>query len=149
MCKQTINHERQCVICNRQLHGRSDKRFCDIACKNKYHCEVRKSMRNVQTETLRIITKNFVILSGIMGPENDVGVVDKLALERLGFRFDYVTGAENRHGIIHYNVFGMSYRFIHHKRVMITVDRDRTTIYPFIFRRWQHEIAETIKALND
>ena len=149
MCKQTAIHDRQCVICNQQLYGRSDKRFCDITCKNRYHSEVRKSMKTVQSETLKIVTKNFVILSGIMGAEKDVGVVDKLALERLGFRFDHVTGAENRHGIIHYSIFGISYRFIHHKRVMITVDRDRTDIYPFIFRRWEREIAETIHAISD
>jgi hypothetical protein len=106
-------------------------------------------MKTIQSETLKIVTKNFVILSGIMGTEKDVGVVDKLALERLGFRFDHVTGAENRHGIIHYTVFGISYRFIHHKRIMITVDRDRTDIYPFIFRRWEREISETLNAISD
>lgn len=90
MC-QTINKQRQCVICEKQLYGRSDKRFCTIKCKNFYHGEVRRSMKTVNAETMKILTKNAVILTGIMGKECDHFVIDKLSLERHGFRFNYVT----------------------------------------------------------
>lgn len=142
MCQQQEVIRRQCVICNRQLVGRSDKRFCDIKCKNKYHGEVRKSMKTIQSETLKILTKNFVILSGVMGEQQNAAIIDKLALERLGFKFNYVSDAENKSGIIHFGVFHFTYQFIHNKRVLIKIDRERKTISPFIFKRWSREIAE-------
>ena len=142
MCQQQEVFHRQCVICNSQLIGRSDKRFCDITCKNKYHSEVRKSMKTIASETVKILTKNFTILSGIMGEKNNTVIIDKLALERLGFRFDYVSDAVNKSGIIHFGLFHFTYRFAHNKRVFINIDRERETISPFIFRRWSHEISE-------
>jgi len=141
MCQQQV-FNRQCVICNNQLIGRSDKRFCDITCKNKYHSEVRRSMKTIQSETIKILTKNFVILSGIMGQSKNAAIIDKLALERLGFKFDYVSDAKSKGGIIHFGLFHFTYRFIHNKRILVTIDRERKTISPFIFKRWSYEITE-------
>jgi len=142
MCQQQEVLLRQCVMCNGHLIGRSDKRFCDITCKNKYHSEVRRSMKTIQSETLKILTKNFVILSGVMGESNNAAIIDKLALEKLGFKFNYVSDAESKGGIIHFGLFHFTYRFIHNKRVLITIDRERKTISPFIFKRWSYEIRE-------
>jgi len=99
-------------------------------------------MKTIASETVKILTKNFTILSGIMGEKNNTVVIDKLALERLGFRFDYVSDAVNKSGIIHFGLFHFTYRFAHNKRVFINIDRERETISPFIFRRWSHEISE-------
>lgn len=142
MCQQQAAFHRQCVICNSQLIGRSDKRFCDIICKNKYHSEVRKSMKTIQSESIKILAKNFVILSGVMGEQKNAAIIDKLALERLGFKFDYVSDAETKGGILHFGLYHFTYKFIHNKRVLITIDRDRKSISPFIFRRWSYEISE-------
>lgn len=147
MCQQKERFERQCVICNRLLIGRSDKRFCDIACKNKYHSEVRKSLKTIQSETMKILTKNVVILSGILGREQNACIVDKLALEKWGFHFNYVSDAENKNGIIHYGVFHFTYRFVHNKRVLITIDKERHPVSPFIFKRWSREIPEAFADL--
>ena len=142
MCQEQAAFHRQCVICNSQLIGRSDKRFCDIICKNKYHSEVRKSMKTIQSESIKILAKNFVILSGIMGEQKNAAIIDKLALERLGFMFDFVSDAEIKAGILHFGLYHFTYKFIHNKRVLITIDRDRKSISPFIFRRWSYEISE-------
>lgn len=142
MCATTPSSHRQCVICNKQLFGRSDKRFCDIKCKNYYHSEVRKSVKTISSETIKIITKNAVILEGIMGEKQNACLIDQLALERLGFRFGYVTDAEQKFGMIYYCVFGFNYRFIKQKRIEITIDKKLSNISPFIFKRWSREIAE-------
>ncbi|MDH4471156.1 MAG: hypothetical protein QE487_01030 [Fluviicola sp.] len=142
MCTSLRSSHRQCVICNKQLIGRSDKRFCDITCKNYYHSEVRKSTKTITSETVKILNKNVVILYGIMGEEKDQCLIDKLALERLGFRFNYVTDAESKYGVFHYSIFDFTYRIIKKKRVLITVDKTRKSISPFIFKRWSREITE-------
>lgn len=143
MCEKKVPTQRQCVVCNKQLFGRSDKRFCDIQCKNYYHAQVRKSVKTISSETIKILAKNSVILEGIMGQEKDSCVIDQLALERLGFRFGYITNATDNYGILRYEVFAFSYRFVRNRRVEITVDRKRSEISPFIFKRWSREIAET------
>jgi hypothetical protein len=28
---------KQCLVCNKELKGRSDKKFCDLHCKSSYH----------------------------------------------------------------------------------------------------------------
>jgi predicted nucleic acid-binding Zn ribbon protein len=142
MCTTKTPSHRQCVICNKQLYGRSDKRFCDIKCKNYYHSEVRKSTKTITSETLKILSKNVVILYGILGEEKDSCLIDKLALERLGFHFNYVTDAESKYGVFHYSVFDFTYRIVKKKRVLITVDKKRKTVSPFIFKRWSREISE-------
>ncbi len=91
MCQKNDLSHRQCVICNKQLIGRSDKRFCDIKCKNYYHSEVRKSLKTIASETMKVLAKNIIILEGIMGEEKNSCLIDRLALERLGFIFNYVT----------------------------------------------------------
>jgi hypothetical protein len=142
MCQKNEFSHRQCVICNKQLFGRSDKRFCDIKCKNYYHSQVRQSVKTICSETIKILTKNAVILEGIMGEQKNTCLVDRLALERLGFRFGYVTDAAQKYGMIYYSIFGFNYRFIKQTRVEITIDKKRNNISPFIFKRWSREIAE-------
>lgn len=145
MCQNT-NNQRQCVICKKQLIGRSDKRFCDIKCKNYYHGQVRKTVRTVSSETMKILTKNVIILNGIMGEKSNQLVIDKLALERLGFRFNYITEVTDKHGVLQFGVFNFSYHFARSRRVVIRLDRRRAGISPFIFERWSREIKETIRA---
>ncbi|MBI3239584.1 MAG: hypothetical protein HYZ43_12220, partial [Flavobacteriia bacterium] len=116
MCQKTEFSHRQCVICNKQLFGRSDKRFCDIQCKNYYHAQFRKSVKTISSETIKILAKNIVILEGIMGEEKEGCVIDQLALERLGFRFGYITNVNEKYGLIRYEVFAFSYRFIKKSR---------------------------------
>ncbi len=144
MCDNKDFSHRQCVICNKQLFGRSDKRFCDIQCKNYYHAQVRKSVKTISSETIKILAKNVVILEGIMGEEKDSCIIDQLALERLGFRFGFITNIDDKYGIMRYEVFAFSYRFIKKRRIEITVDRKRSEASPFIFKRWSREIAETV-----
>jgi predicted nucleic acid-binding Zn ribbon protein len=143
MCQKNDFSHRQCVICNKQLIGRSDKRFCDIKCKNYYHSEVRKSVKTIASETMKVLAKNIVILEGVMGEEKNSCLIDTLALERLGFRFNYITDVGQKYGITNYSVFGFNYRFVKNKRVEITIDRKRSPISPFIFKRWSREISET------
>lgn len=102
-------------------------------------------MKTVRSETLKILTSNYVILSGILGPDKNSCLIDKLALEKLGFRFNYVTDVENQYGVLHYGVFDMTYRIVKNKRILITVDKERHPISPFIFKRWDREIRETMR----
>lgn len=129
---------RNCVICNAKLIGRSDKVFCDIKCKNKYHSEVRKSTKTLASETQKIITKNYIILAGVMNEKNDNFIVKKQVLDSLGFNFDFVTRVEGRGGKITFFIY--EYRFEYSKTDLVIVSRDFQShpVSPFLFKRWKH-----------
>ena len=129
---------RNCVICNAKLIGRSDKVFCDIKCKNKYHSEVRKSTKTLASETQKIITKNYIILAGVMNENNDNFIVKKQVLDSLGFNFDFVTRVEGRGGKISFFIY--EYIFEYSKTDLVIVSRDFQShaVSPFLFKRWKH-----------
>lgn len=79
-----------------------------------------------------------------MGNRCDHFVIDKLALERKGFRFNYITDVMEKYGTLHYGVFNFTYRFAKSRRVIISKDRERGEISPFIFERWRREIRKPV-----
>jgi hypothetical protein len=78
-----------CLDCNESLYGRSDKLFCNDACRNNYHNQ-KLTRRSLITKKInRRLSKNYSILEklaprpGILHSEN--------TLVSLGFDFDYHT----------------------------------------------------------
>jgi len=148
MCAQNPQNMRQCVICNRRLVGRSDKVFCDIKCKNYYHREIRMSARTALDETVSILRKNYIILTGLMGENSDKFVIDKLALEKAGFNFNHITGVRLDNVSPRYFIFELSFEFIKKNRVKIGVDTEREIFSPFVFKRWARTFSETKKLIS-
>jgi ribosomal protein L24E len=60
--------KRTCIYCEKTLHGREGKMFCNVDCKNNYHSR-RKAELNAKghpnvPEILKIIKQNYKILLG-------------------------------------------------------------------------------------
>jgi len=139
MCQTNLQPKnRTCIICEKQLYGRSDKVFCDIHCKNKYHSEIRKTTRTVSAETLKMLQQNWVILAGLMTDNCDRFILKKVTLERLGFKFDTISHVESRGLQLRYSVFEFSYYFGHQGNVVVTKDIQQESVSPFLFKRWSH-----------
>jgi hypothetical protein len=149
MCKTTQPDDlRTCVICNSQLYGRSDKVFCDIRCKNKYHAEIRKTTKTISAETLKILNKNWVILAGLMTDKCDRFVLKRITLERQGFNFDTISHIEARGFHWRYSVFEFSYYFGNNDNIVVSQDRRQQNVSPYLFKRWRH-ILPTIPEEHD
>lgn len=89
--KTILSMVKKCKICKKVLRGRSDKKFCSIACKNYYHINLR---RVTSLETLKIdrfLHRNRSILLEIMGKNTIQKKVNRLVLEQKKFRFNYLT----------------------------------------------------------
>lgn len=127
--------ERKCVICESNLVGRSDKVFCGIQCKNKYHSEVRKSNKTYESETMKIITKNYIILAGVLLQENSASI-KKTVLQRIGFNFDYVTQFQTKNSGTYFYVFDFCFYFSRNENVIVHKDPKQTPISPFLYKRW-------------
>ena len=129
--------QRICCVCEKQIYGRSDKVFCDITCKNKYHASVRKHVKTVRKETIKILTKNYNILAYLIGKDSERFMVKKLELQRMGFDFDVISGLETNKFGIRMNVFEFSWYYSKNQNITVFRDKSQQEISPFVYKRWE------------
>lgn len=135
MCNSKL--QRICCVCEKTLYGRSDKVFCDITCKNKYHASVRKHVKTVRKETIKILTKNYNILAYLKGKDSERFMVKKLELQRMGFNFDVISGLETNKFGIRMNVFEFSWYYSKNQNITVFRDKSQQEISPFVYKRWE------------
>ncbi|MCS4304739.1 MULTISPECIES: hypothetical protein [Chryseobacterium] len=93
-----------CLECGEKIIGRSDKKFCNDACRNAYNNKQNKDSTNLMRNINNKLRKNYRILT-----EVNIDGKTKVArskLESLGFDFDYFTNLK-----IYKN--GSEYKFIY------------------------------------
>jgi hypothetical protein len=126
-----------CVICDTKLFGRSDKRFCNIICKNKYHAELRKNNKSISSETIKISHNNYQILAALFGESCSKYKINKVVLQRKGFDFHSFTGMEvNKFGF-KLKIFEFSWYHTKQNNIVVYRNQTDTSISPFVFKRIQ------------
>lgn len=93
-----------CLECGEKIIGRSDKKFCNDACRNAYNNKQNKDSTNLMRNVNNKLRKNYRILIEI----NTDGKtkITRSKLESLGFDFDYFTNLK-----VYKN--GSEYKFIY------------------------------------
>ena len=93
-----------CLECGEKIIGRSDKKFCNDACRNAYNNKQNKDSSNLMRNINNRLRKNYRILTEI----NTEGKakVTRAKLDGLGFDFEYFTNLK-----VYKN--GSEYRFIY------------------------------------
>ena len=81
-----------CKMCKKQIKGRSDKKFCGIACKNDYHVKLRKVTNKATHDIDQILHRNRSILLEIMGKNKTQISVSRDVLDKKKFQYKYLTG---------------------------------------------------------
>ena len=79
-----------CTYCKRKLKGRSDKKFCDIHCRNAHHNARNKCHQQRYRQTHRILYKNRYILYQLLMCSK-LKEVHLSTLKLMGFNFNYHT----------------------------------------------------------
>jgi len=81
---------KHCLACDKTLHGRADKKFCNDYCRNAYNNSLKSmndtAVRNINT----VLNKNRKILDKILGDEK-TAKTNKEKLLQQGFNFKYIT----------------------------------------------------------
>ena len=93
-----------CLECGEKIIGRSDKKFCNDACRNAYNNKQNKDSTNLMRNINNKLRKNYRILT-----EVNIEGKTKIArskLDSLGFDFDYFTNLK-----VYKN--GSEYKFIY------------------------------------
>ncbi len=115
-----MNQIKNCLCCEKPLHGRSDKRFCSISCKNAWNAARRRTTRSITEQIDTILHRNREILAVLMGEKTNKMEVDRLVLDRAGFNFKYITGIyTNSQGKLYHYVYDFAWMEFSKQVVMI------------------------------
>nr|WP_315034427.1 hypothetical protein [uncultured Chryseobacterium sp.] len=93
-----------CLECGEKIIGRSDKKFCNDACRNAYNNKQNKDSSNLMRNINNKLRKNYRILVEINIEGKTKAAKSKL--KSLGFDFDYFTNLK-----VYKN--GSEYKFIY------------------------------------
>lgn len=100
-------HINQCKFCQKEIHGRIDKKFCDSYCRSTFYNKKNKFNNEVIKSINRCLIKNRKILEDFKNQKT----VEKEKLLYAGFNFDYITHFEEARKAVTYYVFDMAYQF--------------------------------------
>ena len=84
--------KKTCPVCEKPITGRSDKRFCSIACKNTWHFQQRR--QHVVSQVNDALQRNRSIIEQLIPKHNSCETLSRKILENLGFQFEFFTGME-------------------------------------------------------
>jgi hypothetical protein len=111
--------KKKCLRCGEEMRGRSDKKFCSLACKNTHTAATRRSTRDAVAETDGYLHRNREILATLMGEATKVEL-DRLVLTRTGFRYDYHTGTYmNKEGKLYRLVYDYAWMDFSDQKVLV------------------------------
>lgn len=84
-----------CFYCKKKIKGgRSDKRFCDDACRNSYHNKANGVSNNIIRKIKNALAKNRLIIKTLLAEDKDRA--NHKTLLELGYNFKYHTHIENK-----------------------------------------------------
>ena len=101
--------QKNCLTCDKPLHGRADKKFCNDYCRNAYNNSM-KSMNDTAVRNINnVLIKNRRILDNILGEEK-TAKANKEKLLQQGFNFKYITHTyTNKNGDTYCFCYEMGY----------------------------------------
>ena len=88
--KLQFEEEGSCLECGTTFYGRKDKQFCSIGCKNRYHNREVRERRQIQADTVAILSHNYEILNALLRDKRVSASLDELT--KAGYNPAFVTG---------------------------------------------------------
>ena len=85
------NETKTCMLCEKPLKGRSDKKFCDDYCRAAYNNELKSAANNYIRNVNNALGKNRRILESLLTEGEQMAKVNRDKLLQLGFQFKYIT----------------------------------------------------------
>jgi len=80
-----------CLLCEKTLRGRSDKKFCDDYCRAAYNNDIKSVTNNYIRNINNALGKNRRILEGLLINSEQMIKANKDKLLELAFQFKYIT----------------------------------------------------------
>lgn len=100
--------KKTCLECDRELFGRTDKKFCSDGCRNTYNNRLNKDTTNRVRNINNRLRKNYRILEAL-NPDQKTKTTRQKLLEK-GFDFNFITSIyTTKAGKIYYFVYNQGY----------------------------------------
>ena len=80
-----------CLLCEKPLKGRSDKKFCDDYCRAAYNNDLKSAANNNIRNVNNALGKNRRILESLLPDGEQMIKANRDKLLHLGFQFKYMT----------------------------------------------------------
>lgn len=80
-----------CLLCEKPLKGRSDKKFCDDYCRAAYNNDLKSAANNNIRNVNNALGKNRRILDSLLPEGEQMVKANRDKLLQLGFQFKYMT----------------------------------------------------------
>ena len=118
---------RPCLSCNKPVKGRSDKKFCDDYCRNKFN-----NLRRLETNSLirkinRILQRNRSILESALPSGEKMRRTSRLNLADKGFRFNHFTHKnKNKKGQVYHYCYDYGWLDLDRENCIVVKNRDQS-----------------------
>lgn len=101
--QKSINQQKNCLSCNKQIRGRTDKKFCNDYCRNSYNNQIKGPANNLVRNINHVLGKNRRILESFLPEEEDMIKVKKEKLIERGYLSKFTTHIYiNKKGSVYY-----------------------------------------------
>ncbi len=108
-----------CLECGEKIIGRSDKKFCNDACRNSYNNKQNKDSSNLMRNINNKLRKNFRILSEQNFIDNKAKT-SKNKLSLAGFDFRFITHIKTyKNGAQYFFVYDFGYKLLDDDMVLV------------------------------
>lgn len=119
-----------CLTCEKELSGRSDKKFCNDRCRNIYNSKRQQAIRAAEPIFIKmvidILRKNRKILMQFDPAPKEPRIVHRARLVNQNFNFDFITSTLDTHRDHHYRYcFEYGYRILEDGKVMVVVSESQ------------------------
>ena len=84
-------HPKQCLTCERLIHGRIDKKFCDDYCRSTFNNKKYVDERGLIRHVNHLLMRNRRILEAFLSDQSSTVTIVRKALSAKGFQFDFFT----------------------------------------------------------
>ena len=108
MLKQ--KEDKTCLLCNKVLKGRSDKKFCDDYCRAAYNNDLKSVSNNFIRNVNNALGKNRRILENLLPDSEATAKASRDKLIEKGFQFKYLTNIhKTKNGHTYYYCYEYGY----------------------------------------
>lgn len=111
---------RTCMLCQKTVRGRTDKKYCSEYCRNSYHNNLRAAGTNLMRNINHALARNRRILQELFGESPGILKTSKEQLMVNGFQWRYFTHMEqNRRGLNYFFCYDFGYREVKEDHLVI------------------------------
>jgi len=105
-----MNENKLCLLCNKIIRGRSDKKFCNDYCRNLFNNKKKLPLTEWVKKTNQILLLNRKILENMLTETKLMNIVEAKMLVDLGFHFEFTTAQHlNKTGTRYYYCYEYGY----------------------------------------